>query len=796
MNNLTLYLRYLLRNKVLTVINMTGLALGISSCLFISIFVTDELNYDMSNKNVDRIYRITSEVVSEASVDHVPTAPSPLAYTLEHDFTGVDKVVRINLESMSQPVIVNGQAIRENYVYKADRDIFKVFTYPFIAGNPATALAQPNSVVLTEAIAEKYFGSTDILGKTLTIGKRDHIVNGIMQDVPLNSDLKVQMLMSMDSTNAKDDWFDFGYGTYVLFDENAITSKAFLKDFNKRLAKLNDEKINSIIRKSNQDFRINLHLQPLRGLHFEKPLLYDTPKGNIYYTYIFSIVAALILLIGCLNFINFSIVQSIERSREVGIRKVVGASFSQLVLRYIGESFLFTFLSLIFAIAIVFLLMPFFNSVTERSFTMEDIMNPYIMSIMLMILLFVRVLAGSYPAFYASSVKPVEALKGRVTTPKGQLIRKLSVGVQFFVSIGLIICTVIVYSQMIFIHKYDLGFKKENMIVINTPVDSTNVGRIKTLGQKMGQHPEIGSVVMAGWGSIPGGNDEETQRGTVTLITDGRKEVRMLNNTYVDENYIPAMGIQIDQGRNYDGSIGDFQNSVIVNESLVRMMRWKEPLQQQIVWKGRDRKIIGVVRDFYYVSLHNNIEPQILIYHENKITNLFARVSTSNMEILLTDLKKTWNELFSDEPFVCRFLDESIAAQYQSESKAMTVFTYFSTLTIVISCLGLFGLSSLTVYQRKKEIGIRKIIGADFRSIIFLFSKEYIWLIVVSLISVSPVAWYVMQKWLETFPHRQSINVLIFVIAGSFVIAISFMTIYLSLFRISKQQPVSLIKES
>lgn len=791
-----LYFRFLRRNKVLTVINMTGLALGISSCLFITIFVTDELSYDASNENVDRIYRITSEIVSEGSVDHVPTAPSPLARTLEHDFNGIDKVVRINMENMSQPVKINEQVISENHVYKADRDIFKVFTYPFIAGDPTTALGQPNSVVLTESMAKKYFGSIDILGKTLTIGKRDHIVNGIMQDVPLNSDLKVQILTSMDSINNKDDWFDFGYGTYVLFDKAAITNKAFLADFNKRLSALNDDKVNRLIHESNQHFRVNLHLQPLKGLHFAKPLLYDTPKGNIYYTYIFSIVAVLILFIGCLNFINFSIIQSIERSREVGIRKVVGASFNQLVLRYVGESFVFTFSSFVTALAIVFLMMPFFNTVTERSFTMADLLNPFIFSSMIIIFVFVGVLAGSYPAFYTSSIKPVNALKGRVTTPKGQFIRKMSVGAQFFVSIGLIICTAIVYSQMAFIHGYDLGFKKDNTIVINTPVDSTNGSRIKSLVQKIGQHRDIGSVVMAGWGSIPGGKNEDMQRGTVTLKTDGRKEVRMLNNTYIDENYIPVMGIQLAQGRNYNGSISDFQNSIIVNESLVKMMGWKEPLSQQIVWNGKDRKVIGVIRDFYYMSLYNNVEPQILVYHENNISCLFLRISSSDREVLLTDLKQSWNGVFPDEPLIYRFLDESIETQYERESKAITVFSYFSILTILISCLGLFGLSSLTVYQRRKEIGIRRVIGADLMSIIFLFTKEYILLIVISLIAVSPVAWYVMRNWLETFPHRQSINVFIFVLAGSLVLVISFLTVSFSLIRIAVRQPVSLIEDS
>lgn len=790
MRELLVYMRFLFRNKTLTLINLTGLSLGISSCVFITIFINDELSYDSSNLNADRIYRVTSEIISEASVDHLPIVSSPLAAVLSKDFVGIEKAARITTNAAS--VKIGERLIFEERIFKADPDIFKVFTYPMLSGDPNTALVAPNSVVLTRSIAMNYFGTTDALGRIVTINKRDHVVNGVMEDVPLNSDLKFKILMSMDSADHDGSWLNIDYRTYILFDKKSYADGAFLPEFKKQLDALNEEHVNKVIKKEWGDFKINLHLQRLKGLHFEKPLLFDTPKGNLYYIYIFSAVAFLILLIGCLNFINFSIVQSIERSKEVGIRKVVGATFAQLVRRYIGESFIFTVIALAVAVLIVVALMPVFNTLVDREFTIRELFDFRVLGSMLAILILVGVLAGSYPAFYTSSIKPIQALKGKVTTPKGQLIRKLSISSQFFISIGLIICTVIVYGQMNFIRAFDLGFKKDNLLFINISADSMQRGKVNGFVQTLRQNPSISNTMTTGYGGVPTGGEASTQLGTVTFRSNGKDDVRMTNITGIDDQYVPALGLRIVEGRNYDGSLSDYHNSMLVNQALVKMMGWKNPLEQQAM----GRNIIGVVGDFHYMSLYNNVAPQVFPYHNNVIVNVMARVNTSDLKSELSKIEQSFHIYYPDEPFVYKFVDESIRSQYQREDKAMSIFTYFSILTISISCLGLFGLSSLTVFQRKKEIGIRRIIGADYFSIIAMFTKEYLVLIVFSLIAVTPLVWYVMSSWLDTFPFREAMHIVVYVLSGLAVLVISFLTVVFSLARIASMQPVTLIREN
>lgn len=794
MTNLKIYFRVLFKNKVLSLINLLGLALGISSCIFITLFVLDELGYDSQHQNLDRIFRVATKIVSESSVDDVPISSSPLAYALMQNYPEVEEAVRFSPNTLGEvSTIKQGNNLyKEKDVHKADANVFKVFSYKMISGNPQEALVAPLRVVLTQSIAKKYFDSEEPLGKTLTIGQKDHLVTGVMEDLPLNSDLKITMLTSMDSTDRSDDWFDISYYTYVLFNKKSLSASGFVLSFEKKLNELVNDKMNRPLRENKQNITCSIHFQPLQGIHFQPSLLYDTPKGNKNYIYIFTCVAFLILIIGCLNYINFSIVQSIERSKEVGIRKVIGASFSQLVSRYIGESFLFTLLALMLALAFAILMMPVLNDVTSKDFGAIDLFDSKIAITLCSILLVVGILAGSYPAFYTSSIKPVSALKGKVTTPKGQAIRKISIAAQFFISIGLMICTAIVHDQMTFIKNYDLGFKKDNILVITTPSDTTLYPKTRFFKEGLLKNPDIKLVAAGGIGSLPGSSPE---LGGVTIKTDGKDDVRMVNFNYVDEDYIKALDIRVIQGRNYDGRASDMKNSIMVNEALVNMMGWKNPLEQKIVWKSTIKDVIGVVRDFHFRSLYNKVEPQLLVYHDKEISTLFVVLNGARLSDRISQIREEWNKVFTDEPFVYRFLDESINAQYQSEEKAMNVFTYFSILTIVISCLGLFGLSSLTVYQRKKEIGIRKIVGADFLSIIILFAKEYIGLICIAIISVSPLAWLMMNHWLESFPYRKTVTFSIFIIIGAGVILVSLFTIIFSISKILKSKPVNLIAE-
>ena len=791
MLNLKVYLRFLWKNKVLSLINIGGLSIGIASCLFINLFVADELSFDHHEENIDRIYRVVTKIVSEGSVDRIAITASALADHVEQNYPEVEKVVRFSVVGNDMTVKRGDALYKEKRIIKADADVFDVFSYQITQGNPTSALKHPYQVVLTESSAEKYFGAVDPLGQWLTISGKEHMVSGVMKDPPPNSDLWFTMLTSMDSTNRSDDWFDFDYRVYVLFRENTITAAGVIPAFEKKINEIIEEKVNRYLRENKHILVFSLQVQPLRGLHFQEPLQYDTPKGNKSYVYIFSCVAILILFIGCLNYINFSILQSIERGKEVGIHKVIGARFSQLVFRYLAESFLLTALSVVLAILIAIILMPVFNGVVERNFTISDLFSGKSVLVIATILVMVGIIAGSYPSFYTSSIKPVLALKGNIASPRGQWIRKISVAAQFFISIGLIICTFVIYQQMVFVRDYDLGFEKDNVLVLEPPNDSTIYERAIAFKKNLASHSAIKNVSASGPGSLVGNDD--TRRGSINVITDGKQDARMVNYTNIDEDYFSTLGIQVLEGRNFDSNPGD---AVIVNEAMVRMMGWKNPLEQKVSWvDGKFTDIIGVVRDFNYTSLYNKVEPQVIVPNKNQIFYVFISLASPQVTEVLTFVKAEWEKAFPNEPFTYKFLDESLAAQYVKEEKAMSVFTYFSVLTITISCLGLFGLSSLAVYQRRREVGIRQVVGANFASILKLFAREYIVLIGIATILVSPLVWFGMEKWLETFPYRDSIGVALFILIGCIVLLVSIITVALSILKISRMRVVSLIAD-
>jgi putative ABC transport system permease protein len=795
--NLRIYIRILFKNKVLSSINLFGLAVGIASCLFIMLYVVDELGYDSLHQNRDRIVRVTAEVKTDGSVDHIALSSSPLAKELKQNYPEVEEAARFNRAGNST-VMYRDHLYKEKDVYSADPEIFSIFSYRMLSGNPGQALVGSHRVVIAKRIAQKYFGEEEPIGKILTINKGDYEVTGIIDDLPFNSDLKFEILKTMDDASTAD-WLDISHYTYVLFRKNSTEAKNFQSVFENKLKGLSEEKYNKVFRADNQPaITVSLHIQPLKGLHFQQRLLYDTPKGDIKYITIFTITGLFILIVGCLNYINFSIVQSIKRSAEVGIRKVMGSGFWQLVGRYLGESVFMTFLAIGIAFAIVALLMPGFNEIAEKNFKLTDLLNGTILAAVAVVLLVVGILAGSYPAFYISSIKPVNALKGKVINPGGGGIRRISIMMQFIISIGLVFCTAITIRQMIFIRNHDLGFNQNNVVIINTPSDSVSSKKIMEFKESLGKKSGIENVAIGGVGALPGG---EINRSSLWIVTDGKGETRMVNFAYVDEDYLPLLHIPLKQGRNYDaGRVNDFQNSAIINEAFVRMMGWKDPLQQKVKYAkegpGMDRKVIGVIRDFNYISLYNKVQPLIVLYLEDKNTNLFVSFErNTQLSSQVSLLRNEWSKIFIDEPFVYHYLDESVAAQYRDEEKAMKVFTYFSILTIIISCLGLFGLSTLTVYQRKKEIGIRKIVGADFSSLLFLFSREYMALIFLSLVVVSPVCWLLMNRWLETFSYRAPISISLYVVIGVSVMGLSLLTILFSIFRISNSKPADLMIE-
>lgn len=785
--------RTVLRNKLLTTINLFGLALGFSSCILITLFLSDELGYDRHHANLDRIYRLSTKFVSSGTVDNVSISASPLPEALKESFPEVEEAIRINSKGGGVTIKRSDGMFQEDNIYSADPGIFRMFSYNFIEGNRKTALSHSTGLVLTRSLAKKYFPEGNALGAVLTIDKTDHQVTAIIEDVPLNSEIYFSMLLPLDTADHKD-WFDFSHYVFVMFDKKAAEDPTLISRFQKKLDKLTDDHINGPMQTENPTLSASMSLQPLKGLHFNNMFKYDTPKGKKDYVYIFVSVALLILFIACINYINFSIVQSMEKSREVGIRKVVGSSLGQLVFRYISQSMVLTIIGLILSIALVYLLLAQFNEVVNRSFKLEDLLQIEIITAIAAITVVTGVLAGCYPAFYSSSLNVVKALKGELSTPAGKSIRKFSITIQFAVTLGLLICTAIVYSQMTYIKNYNLGFQKDNVLAIRTPEDSVHYRKIISFKNELSQTNHfIKSIAVAGDGGAPG-DPEDEQRGSHALKNgEGTEGVYMINTTYIDHNYMDVLGIHMKLGRNYNDSPNDQKNSIIVNEALVNALGWKDPLSQTIKWGGRERSVIGVVGDIHYKSLYNPVEAQFFVPHQKRIVNVFIRLDDMARENI-DEIKRAWKLHFPDELFRYSFLDDTLEKQYTQEKAVTNILTYFSVLTIIISIFAMVGLSLLSAYQRRREIGIRKVIGAEFKDIALLFSKEYMFFILIAMTITSPIVWYLMNEWLTSFVTHAPLNVYIFVCVGVSFVALALLSILLSIGKIAGRKSVDLIK--
>jgi putative ABC transport system permease protein len=791
------FFRTLSRSKSLAAINLLGLSLGFSSCILIALFLFDELGYDSHHANLNRIYRVNTRFVSAGSIDHIAVAATPLPELLKQNYPEVEASIRFDQLGMGIVVRNQSKAFREYNAFSVDPEVFRIFSYEFLYGDPNTALTGPDKVVLTRSHAVKYFGQVDVVGKMLSIDNKDRLVTGVVEDVPQNSDIRFSLLVSTKDDQANPDWFDYDGYVFVLFKSESLKEPGFLPAFEKKLQAIADEKINAAIRKDGIDnISATMHIQPLRGLHFDNTLMYDTPKGNKNYVYIFVCVAALILFIACINYINFSIVQSMEKSREVGIRKVVGSTKYQLVARYLIQSFMLTSFAVIIAMGIVYLLLPFFNEVVGRNFMMSDLFRPEVAVAIGVILVVTGVLAGSFPAFYGSSVNIVSALKGHVSSPGGQAIRKISITVQFAVSLGLIIATAVIYAQMNFIRNYNLGFRQDNVVAITTPEDSAHYQAVTELKAELLRRSDLTEgVSIVGDGALPGDPDDE-RRGSVTLTNgEGKPETRMINHTLIDADYFSVLNIQIKKGRAYEkGSPTDQENSILVNEAFVQALGWEDPLAQTIKRGDRDCRVIGVVGNIHYKSLYNPVQPQMYVPEQHKIVHVLIALKPDASDEI-GQIETLWQKHFPGEPFVYRYLDDTLHLQYKQEQTVAKISTYFSILTIVISILGLVGLSLLSAYQRRKEIGIRKIVGATFNDIAKLFFREYLLLLALALIIISPLTWYIMDQWLMMFVSHTPLEITTFIVVGLAFAILTLAAIVASIRKVTGVKSTELIKQ-
>jgi putative ABC transport system permease protein len=796
-------LRNFSKSKFYSALNIIGLSIGFAAFIFILMFVRDEISYDKHNEHWSRIHRLESDFSISNSQEQFAIVPVPMAPAIKLEFPEVESFVRFQ-GAGNALMKANEKEYYEEDIYFVDSTVFEIFTHEFIYGSPQNALNEPNTIVLTEKLAKKYFGDINPVGEFMTSGSgRSYKVTGVIENQPQNTHLKYDGLISqatlVTAVGAEDfnsmepgRFWNIGLYAYVLLNKNAkIESihEKFDPFYQKYMAPIG-EMINA---------SFTLRTTPLAETHYARGLDSDQPTGNMAYVYIFSAVALFILVIAAINYMNMATARSARRAREVGMRKVAGAHRGQLIGQFISESVILAIFALIIAVVLVIILLPDFNHIADKQFTISTLLDPSAIVIVLLVALIIGVISGSYPAFYLSSFEPVAVLKGGTRTgKKSGALRRVLVVVQFFIAIVMIIATVVVSDQLSFLQKTDLGFNKENVVVMQMQ-DSAFRSKHESFKKELVQHPNIISATNST--GIPG-NISWIQVMYVERDTAMVEDALIL--AQVDYDYLETMGMEIVQGRAFDKSMGtDDTAAVIINETGVKTLGWTDnPIGKRIDYEidlegnvGRPMKVIGVVKDFHFRSLHNEVEPVILFISRFPRFFMSARITGTDIRGTLGFIEEKWHDFGAERPFDYEFLDKSMDEMYQAEQKLGLIFRIAAILTIFIALLGLLGLSSFIAEQRSKEIGIRKVLGSSVEGVLKLLYREFILLILIAFVLAIPIAWWQLDRWLDdTFIYRDAIHWYSFVIAGVFAVIIGLATISFHIVRAASGNPVDAIK--
>jgi putative ABC transport system permease protein len=779
-NYLTIAWRNLLKHKTFSLVNIFGLAIGIAVCLVIFIYVRHESTFDGYNKNADRIARITATVHAPEMDIAMASTPALLGPALQKEYPEVAAAVR--LDCGTNTIRVNNEYFREGNFYWTDPTVFTVFNFDVVEGTLKGALDKPNSIVLTSTIAKKYFGDGPALGKIMVSNNENWTVTAVVKDRPANSDLKIEALLYHDFTKVTE-WMDgFATYTFVLFNKKPDT-----KAFQKKLVGFSKKYVQPELDKAGApNYVTEFLVEPLSEVHFSQGKHDDTPKGNRQYNYIFSILAVFILLIALLNYINLSTAKASERAKEVGIRKVSGAGPFQLMRQFLFESFFLVTIAWLISFALVYFTVPFLNSLLQTTLTIEW---SYLLLFTAMVFVTTLLLAGIYPAFVLSSFKPVKVLKGNWrNTGKGILLRKTITVTQFAIAAALMLGATVIYNQMRFIERKDLGYTKDQLLNVQLPRDSVYSGAVTAFLNTLRHQPTIKDVTLGG-GMV---TDGLTIGSSFAEDTNGKRREIMCNLFPVDPHFMSVFKVQLLEGRNLSESIAtDKKGAFLVNEAFVKMMGWQTAIGKEIDAWSHKGKVVGVVKNFYYRSLHNLVEPLIMIWNDAP-TNI-ATISTSLQNLSL--VKNTYKQFFPEIPIDYYFLDEKVSRQYEKDRVTMSLFNNFTILAIFISCLGLYGLVSLIVIHRTKEIGIRKVLGASLSNLLLVLSKDFVKLVFIALIIALPVAGLLMHKWLQSYAYHESLRWWMFLIPGVIVLLVAIGVIGRQVVKTALANPVKSLKE-
>lgn len=778
--------RNLLRHKLYSIINVSGLAIGISCCLLILLYVQDELSYDRFHDQCDQVYRIIHEREDQSGKRHrMAMTPSAFAPHMMREFPEINNAVRILFKGGS--LKYENRYLDSSWFVYTDQTFFDVFSFPLVKGDPRTALQEPFSLVLTESAARQAFGDEDPLDKTITY--RDEFefkVTGVVQDPPPTSHFEFNYLASsvslegvLEQDDALENYGNWTFYTYLLLSEGYPPAQLEEKypDFTKKYRGI--------------ETHSRIFLQPLADIHLTPDLEFDTgPRGDIRYVYTFVTVAFFILLIACINFMNLATARSTPRAREVGLRKTVGALRYQLVGQFMGESIILSLMALGLGVTLVELLLPWFNELANKQLVLNYASSPGIVLGLLIIGLSVGVISGSYPAFYLSSFQPVSVLRGAYQPgTKSAKFRTVLIVVQFAISIVLLICTAAVWKQFDYMKSQRLGFDKEHVVVMwmNNAIKQ-HYGLFK---QEVLQNPHI--LKMSAVYNLPG--SVRTRQG-FSWEGSGEKE-RAFYMMAGDPDGLEVLGLELVEGRNLSWSIPtDKTQAYILNETAVRELGWEKPLGREFRVGGRNEpgRVIGVVKDFHFKSLHQKIEPLVFYMRPDWHNRIIVKISSEDIPGILGIMKEKWEALSPEHPFHYTFLDEDFDRLYKAEERLSLIFGSFSLLAIFVACLGLLGLVSFTIEQRTREIGIRKVLGASISSIAVLLSKEFMWLVFLANLIAWPIAFFSMNRWLQDFAYRIDLGPGIFVLGGALALLITLLTVSSQALKAALSNPVDALR--
>ena len=775
--------RNLVRHKSFSFINIGGLSIGIAACLLISLYVHYQLSYDAYHTKKDRIVRI-SNLMHTPENDNVNVALSPalLATALNHNYPEVEAAVRF--EPDAAVMKVNNQLFKEDNVYKADADIFKVFTYKFAEGTPDQALSDPHSIVITETLAKKYFGAGSAIGKNITCNGQLCRISAVLEDLPENSDLKISALLPVDYSKTTT-WIadDFSVYTFVLFKQ-----KPDIKAFEKKLAKISKQEIQPELNKMGAvKYSLTFNAEPLTDVHFSDGKIGDTIKGDKQLVYIFSILSIVILIIALLNYINLSTARAAERAKEVGVRKVNGAIQSSLIRQFLFESFFVTLIALAVAIALTLVMLPFLNSLLQIKISFWSSSLSFL--VICGLVLVSSLLTGLYPAFVLSAFSPITALKGNFKhAAKGLTLRKVITITQFVIATVMIASAFIMNRQINFVQHRSLGYNQNQVLNISLPQDSVALQRVPAFNNALKQMSQVkGTSVQNGLAIINSGQ----AKSTTMVKSNGAKRELMSNYFSVDDKFIPVLNMNLVAGRNFSESMAtDKKEGFIVNEAFVKQVGWKKPIGEAI--EGFDHKghVVGVVKDFHYASMHSPVAPLVMVYTTFRPASVLVKISPNNLGLV----KNAWQTHFPDYPFTYDFMDSAFNTIYQKDIASIKLFNYFTILSIVLACLGLYGLAHLIATQRTKEIGIRKVLGAALNQLLVLLAKDFVKLIAFAAVLAIPITWFIMNKWLSSYAYHISINWWLLVSPVFVILLISVLVISYQTIKVAVTNPVKSLK--